>query len=294
MIYNKFDCDVSHQQLRKDFIGSSDAPVIMKTSPWTTPRQLWQQKLGFLPQKNMNDAMYRGKILENEAREKISEILNTKFSPARLFSEKYHFMMANLDGLSECKKMSLEIKCPNAKDHEQAANGKIPNKYYAQLQHQLIVSEHDTMYYLSYSEESMHLILCEADEEYQKNLIAEEKKFYKMLTEFIEPELCENDFEKRTDEEFLQALMKYKQHYCLYNEVKKEFEEAKEELLKLVSSNCVADGTKIKKIIRKGVINFSKMPDELKKLAEEYRSEPSEYWKISLENETENSLDVAW
>jgi predicted phage-related endonuclease len=32
-------------EFRKNKIGASDAPIIMETSPWKTPYQLWLEKL---------------------------------------------------------------------------------------------------------------------------------------------------------------------------------------------------------------------------------------------------------
>ncbi len=45
-------------ELRKNKIGASDAPIIMKVSPWKTPYRLWEEKLG-LTECVSNQAMKR-------------------------------------------------------------------------------------------------------------------------------------------------------------------------------------------------------------------------------------------
>ncbi len=150
MTYDKYTCEVGHPALRREFVGSSDASAIMGVSPWDTPLTLWETKLGLRPAKDLSYAMARGIELESEARAYISEKTGIKFAPARIFSDEYPFMMANLDGLSECGQYSVELKCPGLLDHAKAIAGVVPEKYFPQLQHQMIVSGHKIMYYLSY------------------------------------------------------------------------------------------------------------------------------------------------
>src|SRR6185295_476253 len=150
MTYDKHTCEVGHPALRREFIGSSDASAIMGVSPWDTPLTLWETKVGLRPAKDLSFAMARGIELEQEARNYISEKTGIEFHPTRIFSQEYPWMMANLDGISVCEQYSVEIKCPGAADHACAIAGVVPEKYLPQLIHQMIVTGHKIMYYLSY------------------------------------------------------------------------------------------------------------------------------------------------
>ena len=55
-------------EFRRDKIGASDAPIIMGKSPWKTPHQLWEEKIGVRTSSYETAAMRRGKDLESEAR----------------------------------------------------------------------------------------------------------------------------------------------------------------------------------------------------------------------------------
>lgn len=128
---------------RKNKLGASDAPIIMGISPWKTPYQLWQEKLGFRSIPVMNEAMQRGKDLEPLALQSINLELGSEMIPLVFQHESLDFMTASLDGYDEKNKIACEIKCPRGSDHELALQGKIPEKYIPQLQHQMEVCELD-------------------------------------------------------------------------------------------------------------------------------------------------------
>ena len=58
-------------EFRKTKIGSSDAPIIMGESPWKTPQQLWEEKMGLKESSYENAAIQRGKQLEAQARKSL-------------------------------------------------------------------------------------------------------------------------------------------------------------------------------------------------------------------------------
>src|SRR5689334_17014377 len=66
----------SDDELNEDFFAAwfdlwstraSETPIVLGVSPWTTPYQLWQQKLG-LAANEINQAMLHGTELESAAR----------------------------------------------------------------------------------------------------------------------------------------------------------------------------------------------------------------------------------
>ena len=128
---------------RKNFIGASDAPIIMGESPWCTPLGLWEQKVGITPPPKENYAMRRGSAMESSAREAFNDKIGMLTLPQVVYHPKYDFMMASLDGLSVDETIAVEIKCPGVKAHALAIEGKVPIYYKAQLQHQMECSGPD-------------------------------------------------------------------------------------------------------------------------------------------------------
>ncbi len=256
----------------------------MGVSPWDTPLTLWETKLGLRQPKDLTYAMARGIELEQAARDKMKELTGIEFKPRRIFKDPIfylHFMMANLDGISECANYSVEIKCPGAADHASAIAGVVPTKYYPQLQHQMIVSGHKIMYYMSYTHNDPIVLKVEADGDYQKDLIEKEIAFFNCLQNFKEPEKIDRDYSKRSDPCWRDAAQKYIGLSSMKKQLDDQVEEARQELLILAgdqsSEGC---GVKVIKLSRKGSIQYSKIPDLQHVDLDYYRSSPTETWRI--------------
>ncbi len=290
MTYDKYTCKVGHPGLRRDFIGSSDASAIMGVSPWDTPLSLWETKLGLRPAKDLSYAMSRGIQLEQEARNKMQEITGMEFQPKRIFHEENLFMMANLDGISELGQYSVEIKCPGAADHASAIAGIVPEKYYPQLQHQMIVSGHKIMYYMSYTPNDPIVLTVNANPDYQEKLIEMEQEFFRCLRSFIEPGKTEKDYIKRHGVSWRDAAQKYIHLKQMQNQIDEQVKDARNMLLLLSEGNSSAGyGVKVIKSSRKGNVQYQKIPDLKNVDLDYYRSEPTEHWKILIDGETDGA-----
>src|SRR5690606_15712460 len=174
-------------ELRRRKIGASDAPVIIGVSPWKTPLQLWEEKLGFREQPQRNSYMDRGIAMEEPARMAFIEHTGIAVNPIVKISSQFDFMMASMDGLSNDEKTGVEIKCPGQNDHTLASMGIIPDKYIPQLQHQMFVCELETMYYYSFDGQDGVLLKVMRDEQYLSNLIEHEKEFYERMVNLEPP-----------------------------------------------------------------------------------------------------------
>lgn len=100
MLYDRDICSTQNPGLRRDYIGASDAPIIMGDSPWMTPLQLYEIKLRIVEQAPPTPPMLRGIELEETARNQLSVMLGCELYPYRSFSKRTKFMMANYDGFS--------------------------------------------------------------------------------------------------------------------------------------------------------------------------------------------------
>ena len=173
-------------QLRRTKIGASDAPIIMGVSPWKTPFQLFVEKtMGETTP--MNSSMKRGRDLEYKARLEFEKAIGIPVEPQVKFHPEFDWMMASLDGESLDGEIIVEIKCPNKKDHATAMDGRIPEKYFPQMQHQMCVCGLKQAYYFSFDGTKGCSVLVKRDDAYIKELIDEELKFYLCMINLTPP-----------------------------------------------------------------------------------------------------------
>lgn len=161
---------------RKSILTASDASCIMDCNPYCDAVELRLRKLGLLPDIECTEAMRRGHDMEPIARDCFHKLnSNIKFTPAVVESSEYPFLGASLDGLcQQYDKLTafeiggvntfkrhdyiLEIKC-GVKSHEMAKDGKIPNYYFTQIQHQLICTRAEKCFYFSYQSDDDHVTI---------------------------------------------------------------------------------------------------------------------------------------
>lgn len=270
-------------EFRRTKIGSSDAPIIMEVSPWKTPYLLWEEKiLG-----RSNEAswwMKRGIELEEKARETFENLTGILVTPKVICHTQYDWMIASLDGIDIDGKIVVEIKCPGKEDHFLAMKNQIPEKYYPQLQHQIEVCGIDFINYFSFDGERGVLIEVPRDDKYIKKMLQKEKLFYECIQQLVPPEQTDNDFDFRSDDIWKNAA----NEWILLNEKLKEIEKKEESLRNFLiemanKKNSRGAGIKVSKVIRKGNVNYSIIP-ELKEIdIEKYRKGPIECWKIIKE-----------
>ena len=268
-------------EMRKNFLGASDAPVVMQISPWKKKYELWEEKLGIRESQSSNEYTRKGHELEPFARKKFCEIFGVEVFPKVVFSEECEYMMASLDGLSLDGSLAVEIKCPGKADHSIAADGKVPDKYYPQLQHQIKVANIKVLYYFSYvSDDDWHLIEVPRDEEYIKNLVSEEEKFWECVKTFTPPE---SDFVEIDSEEWKAVSSRWKEVTAEIKALEEKEKELREILVKLSDGRAsVGNGVKTSLIHRKGNVDYSKIP-ELKNVdLDLYRKPVFKSWRITI------------
>lgn len=264
--------------LRNNKIGASDAPIIMGMSPWTTPFQLWQIKMGLL-QIPDNTAMKRGRDLEEQARQKFIEKVGYEVFPTVALHDSIEFMMASFDGISNDGKSIVEIKCPGREDHEKAMDGVIPEKYIPQLQHQMEIAQVECMFYFSYSERSHKILEINRDNKYIKDMIQKEKSFWECMQNLEAPELIDRDYIKRDDEEWLMLA----KEWIELSKLEKRKEEVRMRLLDISGKcNTMGGGIKFSKIPRKGNIDYKAIPELLTVDLEKYRKSTIETFRIGV------------
>jgi putative phage-type endonuclease len=127
-------------EFRTRHIGSSDAPIIMGVSKFCTRDELISEKRGFKSNKPANDyILNKGHKMESKARHLFELELGSAIEPAVIESEQYPFLAASLDGLLE-NNVIWEHKLVGKADFQTVKDGKCLDKYYPQLQHQMLVT----------------------------------------------------------------------------------------------------------------------------------------------------------
>jgi len=265
---------------RRGKVGASDAPIIMGISPYDTPYDLWERKLQLVEEKKKTFQMKRGSDLENEALNCFNLKMGFSMLPQVLKCKSCEWMIASLDGY-DCQS-AVEIKCPGKADHQLAVNGKIPDKYYPQLQHQLLVAELEMMWYCSYDGSSIEIVVVRSDKEYQEKLIEKEKEFYRCLKEFIPPEMSDRDFLKREDPFWIELSERYLNVKRQLKQLESEEKYLRESLVKACDGkSCLGNGIKLNRVARKGSIKYDDIPNLIGVDLESYRASPTVSYRIT-------------
>lgn len=181
--------DAGWKEWRRSGIGGSDAPIIMGVSPWMTPLELWRVKLGIAPDVTTNDAMRRGIAMEPIAREMYEAHTGLVVQPACVVHPEHDWLHGSLDGLSFDRDIATEIKCPGRSIHDEAKAGRIPDRYWPQIQHYLMISGASVLHYWSFDGVAGVLLTVGPDKSYHEMLFEKEQAFWRCVLERKAPEL---------------------------------------------------------------------------------------------------------
>lgn len=268
-------------EFRKNHIGSSDAPIIMNLSPWSTPYQLWREKLDLDPPKLTTSSMRRGIELEPFARMLVAESFGEEFDPVVRISGTIEWMAASLDAINHSQKIVVEIKCPGKEDHLQALNNIVPEKYVPQLQHQMYVCELDYMYYFSFDGQEGKLLKAYRNDEYIEKMIDAEKVFWECIQTLSAPPFGDKDYIERLDREWISGSKEWLETKKCLKELEEKELKQRQYLIQLADNqNCKGNGITLTKIVRRGNIEYAEIP-ELKGIdIDKYRKPNTEMWRI--------------
>ena len=264
---------------RMNYIGSSDAASIMGVG-FMTPYELYMSKLG-LHVTEENFAMRRGKELEPIALEKLNEESGIEFKPLCVVSSKYPFMAASLDGYNQEANLICEIKTGGQNALEMVKKGQVQPYYFAQIQHQLLVTELDKCILYFFDGHDGYTIEVLRDTRYINQLIDAETKFWSNLLNFVPPELTEKDYVFQGIEWQSVAKELMVQQEIIRNAEAKE-KELREKLIELSQGkNSCGGGIKATKIARKGNVKYQDIPELLDVDIEKYRGSTIFTWRIT-------------
>lgn len=275
-------------------VGGSDAPIIVGVSPYMTKLELYEQKI--LPEpkeKEGNFVTERGNRYEPRIRARVSIDLEIEFGVALLSSELHPWRRVSLDGRSACGKKILEIKTAGKEDHESARQGKVPDKYWPQVQHALDVARAEVCYYASYHDpewdekagvksDCLAIVEVRPDPEYMDKLFVAELDFWDCVQNRNAPAPSERDWKKLRG--YADLAKQYAAARARAAEVEAEVEKLRAELLAAAKEaghpRLVCGDLKLIQVTRAGSIDYSKVPQLKGVDLEPYRKAPVRSWRI--------------
>jgi len=121
-------------------------------------------------------------------------------------------MRGSLNGLSFDGSTVLEIKCPmNGRDQFPAQQGSVPPQYYAQLQHELEVSQAAEAHHWSFDGSAGSRVIVRPDREYQKRLLDAEAVFWQLVRDNVWPEPAGGELDLRADPKWRHVALRYRE-----------------------------------------------------------------------------------
>ena len=129
---------------RFESIGASESGSILGINPWKTAVDVYYEKVDRVTDFPDNLNMWLGRELEPVIKKRFEEESGFKVrNDHKIRVDKEHsFLTTNLDGMVVGEKVPVEYKALSRWD------GEIPDYYFSQVQHQIMVSESDYAYFV--------------------------------------------------------------------------------------------------------------------------------------------------
>ena len=267
---------------RRTHRNASETAVVLGLSPWLTPYQLWQQKLG-LTQPEITPAMLHGTHLEPAARAAYEQLTGVSVKPLVLVDGEYS---ASLDGFTLAGDRIVEIKCPvKGRDStlwKSIAERRLPEHYQAQVQHQLMVSKADVADVFVFLGTEGVIFPVAPDPGSWPRIHEAWDAFMHFVTTKSPPPLSKGDVREREDPEWIASAAAYVEANRDADTVAKTLEAAKTRLISLASHTSESGGgVTVTRYWKAGAVEYRKIP-ELKALdLEQYRGAPREETRVT-------------
>ncbi len=200
---NNINLDQNTQEwlnMRKGFIGGSDTPSIMCVSPWRTPLQLWEEKLGICTPDQAEKAYIfdKGHRYEIIARNKFEMQIGYDIPPQIVQHDQIDFCRVSLDCFNRSKGFVGEIKFMGAEAWQLLRDKQIvPDHYYPQVQYQLLATGFKKNYFVGINDnKEIAFTTVRPDIEYIKKMVNWCSYFWNLVQTKVPPKFIELDYKK--------------------------------------------------------------------------------------------------
>lgn len=302
-IINMNQRDDDWLEWRKAGITATDATILLNRSPYKTRWRLWAEKTNYAREANLslNPLVRRGVENEDKARQAFESKYNELLLPVCVESVRYPLMRASLDGLTGDGEPT-ELKCPSESVWKDVCSNGVNSKsyqlYYAQVQHQLLVTEAIKGWLVFWYEGDIREFLITRDEPMLNELLAQAKEFWQYVLKKKEPEKDpERDLYIPTgkqSEQWISAAEEYRVYDAETQELKQRLRELQDkqksllgDMMSLMGEYFQADygGVMVTRYKVAGRVNYKKLleisgvkPDDIEK----YRDEADERCRVKV------------
>ncbi len=194
---------------RRSHRNASETAAVLGLSPFMTPYQLWQIKLGLVASE-VTPAMLHGTQLEPQARAAYEALTGHVMQPLVLVDGEYS---ASLDGMTLGGERIVEIKVPfrgrESTLWKSAAEGRVPEHYGYQIQHQMMVAGAEVADFYVFDGAEGLLLEVKPQPETWPQIRAAWDAFMQCVREGHAPPLTARDTKTRDDAEWLSAAAAY-------------------------------------------------------------------------------------
>ena len=183
----------SHEEwlnLRKQYIGGSDAAAVVGMNPFASPYSLWAEKTGKVPGFAGNLACEVGTYLEAFVAQKFAEETGKKVRNCNMsfLNSDYPWAIANIDREIVGEDAGLEIKTTNVLSLKKFKGGEYPANYYCQMVHYLAVTGKKRWYLaVLIGNKEFKWFTLERDQAEIDSLMDAEAKFWEKVTSDTPP-----------------------------------------------------------------------------------------------------------
>lgn len=250
-------------ELRKGKITASKIPIILGISPYQTPKQLWEEELGFRTPQEVKQHMLDGLAAEKEMADFFYDQTGIEVVPEVVFHKENPKFMASLDGINLLRTIITEYKNNNREYHEMARKGKPVDFHVIQMQWQMFCEgEHiQAVHYISRNAGEKIIVIVSRDNDIIKDLEKQALEFLRMIEDLEEPPLTDRDYEDVSDNFSLALDVKEYAECCRMVKHYTELSECVKNRIVSESKdrNVKGVGWKLTKSSRKGNLDYDKI-----------------------------------
>ena len=268
---------------RRRYRNASETPGVLGLSPWQTPYQLWQLKLGLIEQE-VTPAMRYGSEMESAARANYEHQTGRVMQPLVVVDGEYS---ASLDGMTLAGDRLLEIKAPvTGRDStlwKTVEAGRLPDYYEKQVEHQLMVTGAEIADVFIFDGTDGILLQVTPQPETWPRIHEAWDTFMGFLASKSPPPLSRGDVRERSDSEWMAAAAQYLEAKLSVDQAQKALAEAKDRLAALTSHTSeTGGGVSVIRYWKTGAIDYRKVPELASVDLEQYRAAPRQETRVTV------------
>jgi putative phage-type endonuclease len=244
------------KERRKHSIGGSDSPVICGISPFMTPRDLWLEKKGLLPERPETPAMKRGTRMESVAAEMFMEKTGIELVTVdqQLIHPDLPWWSGHVDRTTTDGETVAEIKVPGWRQFSKIRREGMSDYIQVQNQHYMLYPKFKRGIYIIMSLEEWDVLWFEQepDAELQGAIVEADSLFWEMLQRDVEPPevsspvidlppIGNSEILRISSPEWYKAISELQEAQEILEEAEALKEAAKAEILRQMANHEVAE-----------------------------------------------------